>query len=86
MNEYDCYVNIIKSVLKHSKNEKYYTIIPIFLNKMYHEYYINRNSKKYNLDNLYKKHLPLLYITLHQKYVIADKDNLIFKNNILNYE
>ena len=42
--------------------------------------------KKSNLDNLYKKHLPLLYITLDQKYVIADKDDLIFKNNILNYE
>ena len=30
MDEYDCYVDIIKSVLKHSKNEKYNTIIPIF--------------------------------------------------------
>ena len=49
---------------------------------MYNEYYINRDSKKYNLDNLYEKHLPLLYITLDQKYVIIDKDNLIFKNNI----
>ena len=29
---------------------------------MYHEYYINRNLKKYNLDNLYKKYLPLSYI------------------------
>ena len=82
MDEYDCYVDIIKSILKYSKNEKYNTIIPIFLNKMYHEYYINRNLKKYNLDNLYKKYLTLLYITLDQKYVITDKDNLIFKNNI----
>ena len=82
MDEYDCYVNIIKPILKYSKNEKYNTIINIFLNKMYHEYYINNNSKKYNLDNLYKKHLPPLYITLDQKYVITDKDNLIFKNNI----
>ena len=82
MDEYDCYVNIIKSILIYSKNEKYNTIIPIFLNKMYHEYYINRNLKKYNLDNLYKKYLPLLYITLDQKYVITDKDNLIFKNNV----
>ena len=30
MNEYDCYVDIIKSVLRHSENEKYNTIIPIF--------------------------------------------------------
>ena len=50
------------------------------------EYYINRNLKKYNLDNLYKKYSPLLYITLDQKYVIANGDDLIFKNNILNYE
>ena len=86
MDEYDCYVNIIKSVLKHSKNEKYNTIIPIFLSKMYHEYYINRNLKKYDLDNLYKKYLPILYKTLNQKYVITNKDDLIFKNDILNYE
>ena len=82
MDEYDCYVNNIKSILKYSENKKYNTIIPILLNKMYHEYYINRNLKKYNLDNLYKKYLPLLHIKLDQKYVITDKDNLIFKNNI----
>ena len=86
MDEYDCYVNIIKSVLKYSKNEKYITIIPIFLDKTYYEYYINRNLKKHNLDNLYKKYLRLLYITLDQKYVIANKNDLIFKNNILNHE
>ena len=45
MDEHDCFVDIIQSVLKHSKNEKYNTIISIFLNNMYHEYYINRNSK-----------------------------------------
>ena len=42
---------------------------------MYHEYYINRNFKKYNLDNLYKKYLPLIYISLDQKYVITDNFN-----------
>ena len=75
MNEYDCYVNIIKSILKYNKNEKYDTLIPIFLNKMYHEYHINRNFKKYNLDNLYKKYLLLLYISLDHKYVITDNFN-----------
>ena len=30
MNEYDCYINIIKSILKYSKNQKYDTLIPIF--------------------------------------------------------
>ena len=63
MDEYDCHVKIIKSILKYSKNEKYDTIIPIFLNKMYYEYYINRNFKKYNLDNLYKS-IYLFYILL----------------------
>ena len=82
MDEYDYYVNIIKFILNYSKNEKYNTIIPIFLNKIYYEYYINRNLKKYNLDNLYKKYLTLLYITLDQKYIIANKDDLISKNNI----
>ena len=53
---------IIKSILKY--NMKYDILIPIFLNKMYYEYYINRNNEEYNLDNLYKKYLPLLYICL----------------------
>ena len=30
MDECDCYVNIIKSILKYSKNEKYDKLIPIF--------------------------------------------------------
>ena len=66
MDEYDCYIKIIKSILKY--NMKYDTLIPVFLNKMCPEYYINRNNKEYNLDNLYKKYLPLLYICLDQKY------------------
>ena len=52
---------------------KYDTLIPIFLHKMYYEFYINRNSKKYNLDSLNKKYLPLLYIYLDQEYVILIK-------------
>ena len=79
MNEYDFHVNIIKSILKYSKNEKYDTLIPIFLNKMYYEYYMNRNDKKYNLDNLYKKYLPLLYIYLDQKYVITNSFKIIYE-------
>ena len=83
MDEYDCYVGIMKSILKYSKNEKYDTLIPIFLNKLFQEYYYNRNSKKYNLDNFYKKYLPILYIALNQKYVMTNKDDLIFKNKYM---
>ena len=44
MNEYDCYVNIIKSIIK--SNVKYEILISKFLNEIYVEYYHNRNSKK----------------------------------------
>ena len=67
MNEYDCYTNTIKSILEYSKNQKYDALIPIFLNKIYPEYFNNRNSQKYNLDNLYKKYLPILYILFRSK-------------------
>ena len=67
MNEYDCYVNIIKSIIK--SNIKYEILVSKFLNEIYVEYYDNRNSKKYNLDNLYKRYLPLLYLSLKQKYI-----------------
>ena len=80
MDEYGCCIKIIKSILKY--NIKYDTLIPIFLNKMYYECYINRNLKEYNLNNLYKKYLPILYITSHQKYIMSNKNELIFKNNI----
>ena len=30
MDEYNCYINIIKSILKYEKNEKYDTLISIF--------------------------------------------------------
>ena len=62
MNEYDRYANVIRSIIKYSKNEKYDTLIPIFLSKIYPEYFNNRNDKKYNLDNLYKTYLTILYI------------------------
>ena len=42
MNEYKFYVKIIKSILKYIK---YDILIPIFLNEMYYEFYINRNLK-----------------------------------------
>ena len=80
MNEYDFYVNIIKSIIK--SNIKYEILISKFLYEICVEYYDNRNSKKYNLDNLYKKYRPLLYLSLKQKYIIANKDDLISKNNI----
>ena len=37
---------------------------------MHPEYFNDRNSKKFKLDNLYKKHLPISYICLDQKYKI----------------
>ena len=37
---------------------------------MYYDYYINRNLKECNLDDLYKKYLPILYICIYQKYEI----------------
>ena len=46
---------------------------------MYYEYYINRNLKEYNFDNLYKKYLPLLYI-----YVLIKNIKLIYRKNINN--
>ena len=72
MDEYNCYIKIIKSILKYSINEKYDILIPIFLKKIYFEYYMNRNNKEYNLDDLYKKYLPLLYI-----YVLIKNIKLI---------
>ena len=38
MDEYKCYVKIIKSILKYKI--KYDKLIPIFLNKMYYVYII----------------------------------------------
>ena len=58
MDEYDCYIIILKSILKHEKNNKYKLIIHTLLNTIFSQYYENRNNIKYNIDNLYKIHLP----------------------------
>ena len=78
MDECECYIIILKSILKLEKNNKFKLIIPILFNIICPQYYKNRNNIKYNIDNLYKTHLPLLYIYLKNKYVMANKDKLIF--------
>ena len=35
---------------------------------MYPEYFNNRNDKKYNLDNLYKKYLPIYNIVIDETW------------------
>ena len=65
MDEYNCYVKLIKIILKHSDNEGFIDkMVPLFLKIVYNDYYNNRNSKKYNLDNLYKKYWSLVYKAL----------------------
>ena len=67
-------INGMLKLLNLKYNEKYDILIPIFLNKMYYEYYINRNLKEYNLDNLYKKYLPLLYVLIKNIKLIYGKN------------
>ena len=50
----ECHIIILKSILKHEKNNKFKLIIPILLNIIFPQYYKNRNNIKYYIDNLYK--------------------------------
>ena len=54
MNTYKNYIDLLRIILKNFLNNEFDSIIKKILNKIFDEYYINRNDKIYCIDNLYK--------------------------------
>ena len=78
MDKYNCYIKIIKSILEYYIKYEIFNSI-FFLEQMYYEYYINRNNKEYNLDDLYKKFIPLIYIYIYIYIYLIKNIKLIYR-------
>ena len=80
MHTYKNYVDLLRNILKNFDNE-FDDAIKRILIKIFDEYYINRNLKIYNIDNLYKKYNENRYNFIKKKYDIIKSNKLIFRFN-----
>ena len=75
------YIDLLRVIIKNfniDNNPEFDDVIKYILNKIFYEYYHNRNKSIYCLDNLYKKY-DIQYIDLQIKYFIINNNKLIFK-------
>ena len=78
------YINVLRCIVKNfnmRKNNEFDNIIKYIINKIFDEYYNNRDKSKYCIDNLYKKYDICRYNFIKKKYRIIKNENLIFRFN-----
>ena len=79
------YIDLLRVIIKNfniDNNPAFDDIIKKILNKIFDEYYHNRNKSTYCIDYLHKKY-DIRYFILERKYRIVNNKELIFKLNKL---
>ena len=81
----DNYINLLRNIIKNFKySNEFDDIIKRILDKLFNNYYVNREKYIYNIDNLYKKYDISKYNFIKKKYRISKKEDLIFRFNRYN--
>ena len=79
------YIDLLRNILKNFKySNEFDDIIKRILDKIFNNYYVNREKYIYNIDNLYKKYDISKYNFIKKKYRISKKEDLIFRFNRYN--
>ena len=79
------YIDLLRNILKNFKySNEFDDIIKRILDKIFNNYYVNREKYIYNIDNLYKKYDISKYNFIKKKYRISEKEDLIFRFNRYN--
>ena len=81
------YIDLLRNIVKNFDGEFNNVIKKILIKiliKIFNDYYMNRNSYKYCIDNLYKKFYVAKYNKIMKKYGSIKKDDLIFRFNRYN--
>ena len=79
------YIDLLRNIIKNFKySNEFDDIIKRILDKIFNNYYVNREKYIYNIDNLYKKYDILKYNFIKKKYGISKKEDLIFRFNRYN--
>ena len=81
MNTYKNYIDLLRNILKNFDNNEFDSMIKKILSKIFNDYYMNRNSYIYCIDNLYKKYYIGRYNHIKKKYGIVKNSKLIFRFN-----
>ena len=74
----DNYINLLRFILKNfdiNHNKEFDELIKYIINKIFDEYYHNRNNSKYCIDNLIRKY-DIKYFCLQRKYGIIKNKKL----------
>ena len=79
------YIDLLRNIVKNFKyRNEFDDIIKRILDKIFNNYYVNREKYIYNIDNLYKKYDISKYNFIKKKYRISKKEDLIFRFNRYN--
>ena len=79
------YIDLLRNILKNFKySNEFDDIIKRILNKIFNNYYVNREKYIYCIDNLYKKYDISKHNFIKKKYGISKKEDLIFRSNRYN--
>ena len=81
MNTYKNYIDLLRNIFKNFDNNEFDFIIKKILSKIFDDYYMNRNSYIYCIDNVYKKFYVGRYNFIKKKYGVVKNKNLIFRFN-----
>ena len=77
------YINILRCILNNFniwKNNEFDNIIKYIINKIFDEYYSNRDKTKYCIDNLIRKY-NIRYFDLQDKYGTVKSTKMIYRFN-----
>ena len=78
----DEYIDLLRNIVKNFKySNEFDDIIKKILNKIFNNYYVNREKYIYCIDNLYKKYDISKYNFIKKKYGISKIEDLIFRFN-----
>ena len=79
------YIDLLRNIVKNfNNNNEFDDVIKRILNKIFNNYYVNREKYIYCVDNLYKKYNVYKYNFIKKKYGICKKQDLIFRFNRYN--
>ena len=82
------YIDLLRNIVKNFKySNEFDDIIKRILDKIFNNYYVNREKHIYNIDNLYKKYDISKYNLIKKKYGISKKEDfeIILNNRICFY-
>ena len=75
------YIDLLRNILKNFDNKEFDDVVNKILNKIFDEYYMNRNKYVWCIDNLYKKYEESRYNYIKKKYGVIKNCKLIYRFN-----